>query len=211
MSQKVLSHSECMKFSSDREIAAMRGIRSLSASKYSQPRLLGRILIFFDYFWSIEFSSIRATIMPFKVCQEVNAQKLIRAREELLLDDQSAQWISSISITRSNLNIFWLFLKHWIQLNQSYNYVFQSMWNSQRAEINSSEERCWQLSDRAVSTLNIFDLICWVKPSYFFEIFESLNWSRSTLQSSSAKVLHQRTSSRRSRQMIDRSRDRWSR
>ncbi len=116
---------------------------------------------------------------------------------------QSAQWIFPTSITRSNLDIFQLFWKHWIQLIQNYNYVFQSMWDSQRAEINSSEKRCWQLRDRAVSTLNILDLICWVKSSYFPEIFESLNWSRSTLQSSSAKVFHQRASSRSSRLMID--------
>jgi len=111
--------------------------------------------------------------------------------------------IFSTSITRSNLDIFQLFWKHWIQLIQSYNYVFQSMWDSQRAEINSSGKRCWQLRDWAISILNIFDLICWVKSSYFSEIFESLNWSRSTLQSSLAKVLHQRASSRSSRLMID--------
>jgi len=44
-----------MKFSIDREIAAMREIQSLSALKYSQPQLLDQILIFFDYFQSIEF------------------------------------------------------------------------------------------------------------------------------------------------------------
>ncbi len=62
----------------------MRGFRSLSASKYPQPRLLGQTLIFFDYFWSIEFSSIRATIMSFKVCEVVSAHRLIRARKGLL-------------------------------------------------------------------------------------------------------------------------------
>jgi hypothetical protein len=46
-----------------------------------QPQLLDQICIFFHYFWSIEFSSIRATIMPPKVCRVVNAQKLIRAGE----------------------------------------------------------------------------------------------------------------------------------
>ncbi len=49
----------------------MRGIRSLSASKYSQPRLLDQISIFFDYFWSVEFVWFRATIMSFKVCEIV--------------------------------------------------------------------------------------------------------------------------------------------
>ena len=80
-----------MKFSSDREIAAMRGIRSLSASKPPQPRLLGQTLIFFDYFWSIEFSSIRATIMPLKVCWVVSAHMLIRAEEEILLGERVNQ------------------------------------------------------------------------------------------------------------------------
>ncbi len=51
-------------------------------SESSQSHLLDQILIFFDYFWSIEFSSIRATIMSFKVCQVVNAHRLIRARKD---------------------------------------------------------------------------------------------------------------------------------
>ncbi len=51
-------------------------------SESSQPHLLGQTLIFFDYFWSIEFSSIRATIMPLKVCQVVNAHRLIRAKKD---------------------------------------------------------------------------------------------------------------------------------
>ena len=50
-------------------------------SEPPQPHVLGQTLIFFDYFWSIEFSSIRATIMPPKVCQVVNAHRLIRAGE----------------------------------------------------------------------------------------------------------------------------------
>ncbi len=104
-------------------------------SEPSQSRLLDQTSIFFNYFESIEFSSIRATIMSLKVCEIVNAHKLIRAgkdddRREI---DHSAQWIFSISFTRSNLDIIQLFLKHWIQLTQSYNYVSQSMWGSQRA------------------------------------------------------------------------------
>ena len=50
-------------------------------SEPPQPHLLGHILIFFNYFDGIEFSSIRATIMPPKVCEVVNAHRLIRARE----------------------------------------------------------------------------------------------------------------------------------
>ncbi len=58
-------------------------------SEPPQPWLSGQIWIFFDYFWSIEFSSIRATIMSSKVCQVVNAQKLIRTGEGLLLGERS--------------------------------------------------------------------------------------------------------------------------
>ena len=58
-------------------------------SEPPQPRLLGQIWIFFDYFWSIEFSSIRATIMSFKVYLVVNAHMLIRAGEGLLLGGRS--------------------------------------------------------------------------------------------------------------------------
>ena len=57
------------------------------------------------------------------------------------MSNQSAQWVFSILITRSNLNIFRLFLKHWIQLNQSYNYVSQSMYDSQCTLINLSKKR----------------------------------------------------------------------
>ena len=41
--------------------------------------------------------------------------------------------ISPTTFTRSNLHIFRLPLKRWIQLMQGYNYVSQSMWGSQRA------------------------------------------------------------------------------
>ncbi len=155
----------------------MRGIRSRSASKYPQPRLLGQTLIFFDYFWSIEFSSIRATIMSSKVCQEVNAQKLIRAGEGLLLGGQPAQWTSSTPITRSNLNIFRLFLKHWIQLNQSYNYAFQSMWDSQRAEIDPGGGRIttrWAVTQRIEPPQPRLLGQIWI----FFDYFWSIELSR---------------------------------
>ncbi len=104
-------------------------------SESSQSRLLDQTSIFFNYFESIEFSSIRATIMFLKVCEIVNAHRLIRAKkgDDRREIDHSAQWISSTSFTRSNLDIIQLFLKHWIQLTQSYNYVFQSMRDSQRA------------------------------------------------------------------------------
>lgn len=67
--------------------------------------------------------------MSFKVCEVVSAHELIPAGE----DDgkrgtsQPAHRISPTSITESDLHIFRLFLKRWIQLMQSYNCVFQSM------------------------------------------------------------------------------------
>ncbi len=63
--------------------------------------------------------------------------------------------IFSISITRSNLDIFQLFLKHWIQLNQSYDYVFSSMLSNQCAYVNSSIERIttrWVIIQRSESS-----------------------------------------------------------
>ena len=49
--------------------------------------------------------------------------------------DQSKLQISSISITRFNLDIFQWLLKHWIQLIQNYNDVFQSMKSNQSAYV----------------------------------------------------------------------------
>ncbi len=72
--------------------------------------------------------------------------------------NHSAQWISSISIIESNLDIIQLFLKHWIQLIQSYKHVFQSMSNSQRAYVDSSE-KVLLLGEQSFSALNLFNLI----------------------------------------------------
>ncbi len=47
----------------------------------SQSHLLGQTLTLFNYFWSIEFDWLKATIMSFKVCEIVSAHKSIRARE----------------------------------------------------------------------------------------------------------------------------------
>ncbi len=47
----------------------------------SQPHLLDQTLTLFNYFWSIEFSWLRATIMSLKVCEIVSAHKSIRAGE----------------------------------------------------------------------------------------------------------------------------------
>jgi len=53
-----------------------------------QPHLLGQTLTLFNYFWSIEFDWLRATIMSFKVCEVVSAHKSIRAGE---IDDFDVQ------------------------------------------------------------------------------------------------------------------------
>ena len=112
-----------MKFSIDRGIAAMRGIRPLSASKYPQPRLLNQTLIFFDYFRSIEFVWFRVTIMPPKVCGVVSAQELIRAGEGggSWAIERPKPSISPIAVAGSNLHIFGLFLKRWSRLSRLYN------------------------------------------------------------------------------------------
>ena len=86
----------------------------------------------------------------------------------------------------------------WIQSTLSYNYALQSMWNSQRIEINSSKKRWWMLSDQAVKVINIFSLVCRVKSASFFMISESLKSSQSTRQLLSEKVLRSSASSQRS-------------
>ncbi len=98
------------------------------------------------------------------------------------MSNHSAQWIFSISITKSNLDIFQLFWKHWIQLNQNYNYVFQSMWDNQRAYVDSSEERIttrWAITQRSESSQS--QLLNQI--SMFFNYFESIefNWIRATI------------------------------
>ncbi len=128
-----------MKFSTHREIVAMREIRSLSASKYSQSQLLNQTLIFFDYFWSIEFSSIRATIISFKVYEIVSAQKLIRVRKELLLNEWSLDWSRRVESSRSS-RVFdssrldssqnsWLEYLSRIEMFDSSNRVESEEWN----------------------------------------------------------------------------------
>ncbi len=87
-----------------------------------QSRLLGQISIFSNYFWSIELSRFRATIMPPKVCGVVSAPKSIRAGEG------EGSWaiepakppISPNAFAASNLHIFRGFLKRWSRLGRLY-------------------------------------------------------------------------------------------
>ncbi len=51
-------------------------------SESLQPQLLDQFFRFSNYFWSIEFAWLRATIMLFKVCKIVSVQKLIQARND---------------------------------------------------------------------------------------------------------------------------------
>ncbi len=187
----------------------------IQRSESSQSRLLDQICIFFNYFWISEFNWFRATIMFLKVCWVVNVYRLIRAGEGFLLEgeagDHSAYWIFSTSITESNLRIFELFSKHCTRLDQGYNYASQSMWGSQRAEVDPGARRCWRLKNRAAKTLDILDLICWVKSASFPGIYESLHRPRPALQPLSAKVLRQRAFRRSSRWMIDWSEVSWPR
>ncbi len=90
----------------------------------------------------------------------------------------------SISITRLNLDIFQLVLKHWIQLNQSYDYVFQSMLSSQCAYVDSSVERIttrWVIIQRSESfQSHLLDQIL-----IFFNYFWSIEFKsiRTTIMS----------------------------
>ncbi len=95
--------------------------------------------------------------------------------------------IFSISIARSNLDIFWLFSKHWIRLIQSYNYVFQSMWDSQRAEIDSSGKRVttrWVINQRSES----FQPHLLGQTLIFFDYFWSIEFSSIRATITSLKV-----------------------
>ncbi len=95
----------------------------IQRSESFQSRLLDQICRFFDYFESIEFNSIRVTIMSLKVCEIVSAQKLIQVKKD---DDswaieQSKSSIFFIAVVESNLHIFELFLKRWSRLSRLYN------------------------------------------------------------------------------------------
>ena len=92
-------------------------------SESLQSRLLDQIWIFFNYFWSIEFSSIRATIMSFKVCEIVSVQKSIQAKNDAdsWAIEQSQFSISSTSFAESNLHIFLKFLNRWADFDRLYN------------------------------------------------------------------------------------------
>ncbi len=89
---------------------------------------------------------------------------------------------SPTSITRSNLDIFQLFWRHWIQLIQDYNHAFQSMWGSQRAYVDPGGRRGttrWAVNQRSEPPqprLLGQTLI-------FFNYFESieLSWFRATI------------------------------
>ncbi len=91
-------------------------------SESSQSRFLDQILTLFNYFWSVEFSWISATIMPLKVCEIVSVSKSIRAGK-----DESSWAIESIkplifpnAFAASNLRIFREFLKRWSHLDRLY-------------------------------------------------------------------------------------------
>jgi len=92
----------------------------IQRSESSQSRLLDQISIFSNYFWSIELDWFRATIMPFKVCEIVSAQKSIRAGK----DDGSWKIESSTlsiffnAFAESNLHLFSWFLNRWSRLDR---------------------------------------------------------------------------------------------
>ena len=72
-----------------------------------QPHLLGQTLTLFNYFWSIGFSWLRATIMSPKVCGVVSAHKSIRAGEIDGFDVQADPALAK----PSKISMFNIFLK----------------------------------------------------------------------------------------------------
>ena len=94
----------------------------IQRSESSQSQFLDQILTLFNYFWSVEFSWISATIMSFKVCKVISALKSIQVRK-----DESSWAIKSIkslifsnAFAASNLRIFREFLKRWSRLDRLY-------------------------------------------------------------------------------------------
>ncbi len=103
--------------------------------------------MFFNYFESIEFDWIRATIMSFKVCKIVSALKSIWARkdDERWAIKQSKSSIFFHSFAKSNLRLFSWFLNCWSCLSQLNNccqrkYCAQAHLVDVRAEYESSEK-----------------------------------------------------------------------
>ncbi len=99
-----------------------------------QSQFLDQILTLFNYFWSVEFSWISATIMFFKVCKIVSALKSIQARK-----DESSWAIESIkslifsnAFAASNLRIFRKFLKRWSCLDRLYDSCHRKYWAQER-------------------------------------------------------------------------------
>ena len=92
-------------------------------SESFQSHLLDQILIFFNYFESIELSWFRTTIMSPKVCGVVSAQKSIRAGEDAgsWETEQPQPSIFPIPFAESNLHIFPEFLNRWTDLDRLYN------------------------------------------------------------------------------------------
>ncbi len=92
-------------------------------SESFQSHLLDQILIFFNYFESIELSWFRTTITSLKVCEIISAQKSIRARKDAdsWKIEQFQLSIFSISFAESNLRIFPKFLSRWTDFNRLYN------------------------------------------------------------------------------------------
>ena len=80
------------------------------------------IFLLFFIIWSIEFSSIKATIMPPKVCEVVSAPKSIRAGkdESSWAIEPTKPLISPNAFAASNLRIFRGFLKRWSRLGRLY-------------------------------------------------------------------------------------------
>ncbi len=120
----------------------------IQRSESSQSRFLDQILTLFNYFWSVKFSWISATIMSLKVYEIVSALKSIRTKK-----DESSWAIKSIksliflnAFAASNLRIFQEFLKRWSRLDRLYDSCHRKYWAQERlVEIRS----IWWIDRRA--------------------------------------------------------------
>ena len=119
-------------------------------SEPPRPRLLGQTCIFSRYFWSVEFSRFKATIMPRKVCGIVSAQKSIRAGEGdgRWAIEQPNPSISLNPFAESNLRLFPWFLNRWSRLGRLDNRCHRKY----RARERLVGVRSWVRIDRELST-----------------------------------------------------------
>jgi len=123
----------------------------------SQSHLLNQIWIFFDYFWSIEFSSIRATIISFQSilssqCAEINSsEERITTRWAIIQRSESFQshLLNQISIF---FNYFWSIELNWFRATIMSLKVCEIV-SAQKSIQARKDDDSWKIKS---STLSIF-------------------------------------------------------